>query len=176
MTVMIYEHRASSCKDGTKRGAGVGAGALASISLHGAQYPIKWNRGGSRHAHNLRVNRRHSIWLFLARSGSTPFSLGVGLYTGLLIRREEADKLSGSRASYCFDLDVNEDPDEETPENAYSVDAYGCGNWTRFINHSCSPNLQIITVVYDTMPEDNMPYLALVATEDIPAFTELTFD
>ncbi|KAJ7244548.1 SET domain-containing protein [Mycena rebaudengoi] len=97
----------------------------------------------------------------------------VGLYTG---RREEADKLSGSRASYCFDLDVNEDPDEETPENAYSVDAYGCGNWTRFINHSCSPNLQIISVVYDAMPEDNMPYLALVATENIPAFTELTFD
>ncbi|KAJ7265029.1 hypothetical protein C8J57DRAFT_1330690 [Mycena rebaudengoi] len=26
------------------------------------------------------------------------------------------------------------------------------------------------------MPEDNMPYLALVATENIPAFTELTFD
>ncbi|KAJ7239656.1 hypothetical protein C8J57DRAFT_1527999 [Mycena rebaudengoi] len=123
----------------------------------------------------------------------------VGLYTGLLIRREEADKLSGSRASYCFDLDVNEGPDEETPENAYSVDAYGCGNWTRFINHSCSPNLQIISVVYDAMPEvsllrihmtsilfersrvnlfleDNMPYLALVATENIPAFTELTFD
>ncbi|KAJ7244382.1 hypothetical protein B0H12DRAFT_1129251 [Mycena haematopus] len=100
----------------------------------------------------------------------------VGLYTGLLIRREEADKLSGSRASYCFDLDVNEEPDEDPPENAYSVDAYGCGNWTRFINHSCSPNLQIISVVYDTMPEDNMPYLALVATENIPAFTELTVD
>jgi 3',5'-cyclic AMP phosphodiesterase CpdA len=68
-------------------------------------------------------------------------------------RREEADKLSGSRASYCFDLDVNEEPDEAPPENAYSVDAYGCGmpynlcvsatetngrmlrtgNWTRFI-------------------------------------------
>ncbi|KAJ7259031.1 hypothetical protein C8J57DRAFT_962764, partial [Mycena rebaudengoi] len=75
-----------------------------------------------------------------------------------------------------FDLDINEDPDEETPENAYSVDAYGCGNWMRFLNHSCSPNLQIITVVYDTIPEDNMPYLALVATENIPAFMELTFD
>ncbi|KAJ7210293.1 hypothetical protein C8J57DRAFT_1608119 [Mycena rebaudengoi] len=99
----------------------------------------------------------------------------VGLYTGLLIRREEADKLSGTRASYCFDLDVNEDPDEETPENAYSVDAYGCGNWTRFINHSCSPNLQIISVV-NLLLKDNMPYLALVATENIPAFTELTFD
>ncbi|KAF7377989.1 SET-domain-containing protein [Mycena sanguinolenta] len=100
----------------------------------------------------------------------------VGLYTGLLIRREEADKLLGSRASYCFDLDVNEEPDEEPPENAYSVDAYGCGNWTRFINHSCNPNLQIISVVYDTAPEDNIPYLAFVATKNIPAFTELTID
>ncbi|KAJ6494069.1 SET domain-containing protein, partial [Mycena vitilis] len=97
----------------------------------------------------------------------------VGLYTG---RRDEADKLSGSRASYCFDLDVNEEPDEEPSENAYSVDAYGCGNWTRFINHCCNPNLQIISVVYETMPEDNMPYLALVATKNIPAYTELTFD
>ncbi|KAK6992858.1 SET-domain-containing protein [Favolaschia claudopus] len=100
----------------------------------------------------------------------------LGLYTGLLIRREEADKLSGTRASYCFDLDVNEEPDKEPPENAYSVDAYACGNWTRFLNHSCDPNLKIISVVYDSMPEDNMPYPALVATKNIPAFTELTFD
>ncbi|KAJ7504612.1 hypothetical protein B0H11DRAFT_2221342 [Mycena galericulata] len=56
----------------------------------------------------------------------------VGLYTG---RREEANKLSGSRASYCFDLDVNEDPDEEPPEHVYSVDAYACGNWTRFLKY-----------------------------------------
>ncbi|KAJ7897872.1 SET domain-containing protein [Mycena olivaceomarginata] len=100
----------------------------------------------------------------------------VGLYTGLLIRRDEASRLSGSRASYCFDLDVNEDPDEEPSENVYSVDAYACGNWTRFLNHSCSPNLQIISVVYETMPEDNMPYLAFVAMQDIPAYVELTFD
>ncbi|KAJ7875422.1 hypothetical protein B0H13DRAFT_1723188 [Mycena leptocephala] len=97
----------------------------------------------------------------------------VGLYTG---RRDQANKLFGSRASYCFDLDANEDPNEDLPEHAYSVDAYGCGNWTRFLNHSCSPNLQIISVVYETMPEDNMPYLAFVAKEDIPAYMELTFD
>ncbi|KAJ7111135.1 hypothetical protein C8R43DRAFT_904104 [Mycena crocata] len=88
-------------------------------------------------------------------------------------RREEADKLSGSRASYCFDLDVNEEPDEDPQKMCILKFS---GNWTRFINHSCRPNLQIISVVYDTMPEDNMPYLALVATERIPAFTELTFD
>ncbi|KAK7050334.1 SET-domain-containing protein [Favolaschia claudopus] len=96
----------------------------------------------------------------------------LGLYTG---RREEADKLSGTRASYCFDLDVNEEPDKEPPENAYSVDAYACGMHGVF-PHSCDPNLKIISVVYDSMPEDNMPYPALVATKNIPAFTELTFD
>ncbi|KAJ6555200.1 hypothetical protein DFH09DRAFT_574809 [Mycena vulgaris] len=99
----------------------------------------------------------------------------IGIYTGSS-RREEAKKLSGSRASYCFDLDINEEADEEPPENAYSVDAFGCGNWTRFINHSCSPNLQIISVVYDTMPQDNIPYLVFVTTKNIPAYTELTFD
>ncbi|KAJ7460503.1 hypothetical protein B0H11DRAFT_2198970 [Mycena galericulata] len=100
----------------------------------------------------------------------------LGLYTGLLMRRDEANKLTGSRASYCFDLDVNEEPDEDPPTNSYSVDAFGCGNWTRFLNHSCSPNLKIISVVYESSPEDNMPYLALVATEAIPAYKELTFD
>ncbi|KAJ7807961.1 hypothetical protein B0H14DRAFT_2871573 [Mycena olivaceomarginata] len=100
----------------------------------------------------------------------------VGMYTGLLIRREEADKLSGSRASYCFDIDINEEMDGATPEHAYSVDAYSCGNWTRFLNHSCCPNLQIISVVYETMPEDNTPYLVFVAKQDIAAYVELTFD
>ncbi|KAJ6543471.1 hypothetical protein B0H10DRAFT_2135171 [Mycena sp. CBHHK59/15] len=136
----------------------------------------------------------------------------VGMYAGLLMlvyslchlvfffdvplssRREEADKLSGSRASYCFDIDINEDMDEATPDPAYSVDAYGCGktklsiarrarspihfpgNWTRFLNHSCCPNLQIISVVYETMPEDNRPYLIFVAKQDIAAYVELTFD
>ncbi|KAJ7923923.1 hypothetical protein B0H13DRAFT_1538388, partial [Mycena leptocephala] len=91
-------------------------------------------------------------------------------------RREDAKELSGSRASYCFDLDINEDPEEDHPQTAYSVDAFASGNWTRFINHCCSPNLKIISVVYNTMPKDNMPYLAFVTTRDIPAFVELTFD
>ncbi|KAJ7939684.1 hypothetical protein B0H13DRAFT_2261010 [Mycena leptocephala] len=80
----------------------------------------------------------------------------VGLYTG---RRDQANKLSGSRASYCFDLDANEDPNEDLPEHAYSVDAYGC-----------------VDRELDSVFKDNMPYLAFVAKEDIPAYMELTFD
>ncbi|KAJ7937767.1 hypothetical protein B0H13DRAFT_1852063 [Mycena leptocephala] len=76
----------------------------------------------------------------------------------LLIKRDEADRLSGSRASHCFDLDVNEEPDEEPPAKAYKLlDA-------------------VIPVVYNAMPENNMPYLAFVAPEAIAAYSELTFD
>ncbi|KAJ7508229.1 hypothetical protein B0H11DRAFT_2308495, partial [Mycena galericulata] len=91
-------------------------------------------------------------------------------------QREEASKLSGARASYCFDLDINEASDEDPPNHSYSVDASAFGNWTRFLNHSCSPNTQTISVVCDSTPQDNMPYLAFVATTDIAANTELTVD
>jgi len=101
----------------------------------------------------------------------------LGIYTGLLVPRDiaEADDETYDK-SYMFDLDGREDPSEETPENAYSVDSRTCGNWSRFINHSCSPNLRVYLVVYDTIPEMNTPYLAFVALKDIPAWTELTVD
>ncbi|KAJ7862256.1 SET domain-containing protein [Mycena olivaceomarginata] len=100
----------------------------------------------------------------------------LGLYTGLLIRRQKASKLLGERASYIFQLDIDEDPGDN-PDDAYSVDALRCGNWTRFINHSCSPNTKIIAVAYDTMIEENLPYyLAFVATENISPGIELTLD
>ncbi|KAF8217979.1 hypothetical protein K438DRAFT_15865 [Mycena galopus ATCC 62051] len=97
----------------------------------------------------------------------------LGIYTGLIIRRQDVQNLLIS--TYSFDLDAMESP-EEPPENSYTVDAFGCGNWTRFINHSCQPNLKIIPAVYDSMPEDNLPYLAFVSTKDIAAYTELSFD
>ncbi|KAF7324943.1 SET-domain-containing protein [Mycena kentingensis (nom. inval.)] len=100
----------------------------------------------------------------------------IGLYTGLLMLRKESNTLHGSRASYCFDLDAHEDPEIPPLADSYSVDALIAGNWTRFINHCCSPNLITISVVFDSMPADNMPYIAFVACKNIPAHTELTFD
>ncbi|KAJ6480253.1 hypothetical protein C8R45DRAFT_1004964 [Mycena sanguinolenta] len=98
----------------------------------------------------------------------------VGVYTGKLIPRAEAEELRGDRKQYCFDLDYNEEgvPLEET----YSVDAFECGNWTRFINHSCSPNLHVQPVVYDTLPYQRIAFLAFIALGPIPARTEFTFD
>ncbi|KAI9059590.1 SET domain-containing protein [Trametes sanguinea] len=100
----------------------------------------------------------------------------VGIYTG---RREDVDRLAEGRRSYIFDLDVHEgedDEDEEHLADKYSVDGYAYGNWTRFVNHSCEPNMRVVPVVWDTIPELNQPYLAFVATADIPARTELTID
>ncbi|KAJ7240369.1 hypothetical protein B0H12DRAFT_1134579 [Mycena haematopus] len=126
----------------------------------------------------------------------------VGMYTGKLIPRAEAEVLRGDRKQYCFDLDYNED-DDVPLEETYSVDAFECGaslipsfpacsclsvfkntsnlmvfsgNWTRFINHSCAPNLRVQPVVYDTLPHQRIAFLAFIAMQRIPARTEFTFD
>ncbi|KAK7052543.1 hypothetical protein R3P38DRAFT_3255694 [Favolaschia claudopus] len=99
----------------------------------------------------------------------------VGVYTGKLIPRAEAALLKGPRKEYCFDLDyANEEGVGE--EELYSVDGWECGNWTRFINHSCMPNLLVQPVVYDTLPHQRIAFLAFIAKTDIPAHTEFTFD
>ncbi|RPD58446.1 SET domain-containing protein [Lentinus tigrinus ALCF2SS1-6] len=100
----------------------------------------------------------------------------LGIYTGLLIRREEADTYQGERKSYIFDLDVHEGADDDDETDKYSVDGHAHGNWTRFVNHSCEPNLRVYPVVWDTIPELNQPYLAFVAMKNIPPRTELTID
>ncbi|KAI0090046.1 hypothetical protein BDY19DRAFT_992979 [Irpex rosettiformis] len=101
----------------------------------------------------------------------------IGLYAGLLILRSEADKVTGEHKSYIFDLDAMEtEVDDSEGAEKYSVDAYDQGNWSRFINHSCEPNMEVLSVVWDTPPSMNRPYLAFFATKYIPAFTELTID
>ncbi|KAI0051000.1 SET domain-containing protein [Auriscalpium vulgare] len=122
-----------------------------------------------------------------------PANKVLGCYAGELIYRTDADAITrgnaGVACNYLFDLDgtefVEEEDEEEKPysvdeedeeENAYSVDAYHQGNWTRFVNHSCEPNLRVFNVVYDSIPEMKMPHLAFVTLKEIPAGTELTLD
>ncbi|KAJ7708333.1 hypothetical protein B0H17DRAFT_454635 [Mycena rosella] len=101
----------------------------------------------------------------------------LGMYTGSLIPRAEAMDLTGEAKEYCFDLDYNQEhEDEEDLTEKYTVDSLRYGNWTRFINHSCEPNLRVQPIVYDTLPSQNMAYLTFIAMERIPARTELTFD
>ncbi|KAI0060849.1 SET domain-containing protein [Artomyces pyxidatus] len=104
----------------------------------------------------------------------------LGCYVGLTSysHRSEATR-PGIAHNYMFDLDGHEHgdhDDEDEQMNSYTVDAYHEGNWTRFVNHSCSPNMRVYNVVYDTIPETNAPHLAFVTLNEIPAQTELTID
>ncbi|EMD41544.1 hypothetical protein CERSUDRAFT_90112 [Gelatoporia subvermispora B] len=107
---------------------------------------------------------------------SIPAGKVIGIYTGELIRRDEAD-IRVEHRSYIFDLDMHEGPNHDIDESQrFSVDSYAVGNWSRFLNHSCEPNLKVYPVVWDTIPEANQPYLAFAATQAVGARTEFTID
>ncbi|KAF5353913.1 hypothetical protein D9756_007135 [Leucocoprinus leucothites] len=100
----------------------------------------------------------------------------IGMYTGLITREEASNN---PEACYIFDLDGQENPEDDQDGGArgmFSVDAETCGNWTRFINHSCGPNIAVYLAVYDTIPSTNQPYITFVAREAVKAGTELTLD
>ncbi|KAG1756670.1 SET domain-containing protein [Suillus paluster] len=100
----------------------------------------------------------------------------LGIYTGTLVRREDVDNLPPEHIGYVFDLDGTEIRGQHNPGDKFSVDSYDYGNWTRFVNHSCAPNMKVYCVVFDTIREVNMPYVAFVASRDIPAGEELNID
>lgn len=91
-------------------------------------------------------------------------------------RREDVDALPEDHYGYLFDLDGTEIKDEENLGSRYTVDSYAHGNWTRFVNHSCNPNMVVYSVVYDTIPDVNMPYVAFVTCQEVAAGTELTIN
>ncbi|CAI5471523.1 unnamed protein product [Closterium sp. Yama58-4] len=63
----------------------------------------------------------------------------------------------------------------EHEEVHYAIDGLRRGNVACFINHSCSPNLFYQSALWDhKRPE--LSHLLLVASENIPPLTELTYD
>ncbi|KAG4435523.1 hypothetical protein IFR05_008990 [Cadophora sp. M221] len=108
----------------------------------------------------------------------------VGSYVGELItstearlRREAGSSLS-HKDVYLFALDKFSDPDSQDPRlrgDPYEIDGEFFSGPTRFINHSCDPNLRIFAVVTD---HANKPFhgLSFFALKDIEKETELTFD
>lgn len=63
----------------------------------------------------------------------------------------------------------------EDDEIGFAVDALNQGNFARFINHNCTPNLFPQNVLHD---HDNksMPHIMFFALEDIPPLKELSYD
>ncbi|KAK4233978.1 hypothetical protein C8A03DRAFT_19044 [Achaetomium macrosporum] len=108
----------------------------------------------------------------------------VDRYLGEIITSEEADRrradatIAQRKDVYLFALDKFSDPDSIDPLLAappLEVDGEWMSGPTRFINHSCEPNMRIFARVGDHA-DKHIHDLALFAIRDIPAGEELTFD
>lgn len=108
----------------------------------------------------------------------------VDCYLGEVIRPEEADRRRhhSSKAQrkdvYLFALDKFTDPDSIDPRlmgPPLEVDGEFMSGPTRFINHSCEPNLRIFARVGDHA-DKHIHDLALFAISNIGKGEELTFD
>ncbi|MCL7038803.1 hypothetical protein MKW94_019988 [Papaver nudicaule] len=116
---------------------------------------------------------------------SIPSGSFICEYTGKLLAEKEADQRTGCD-EYLFDLGriksssqilatglSNENVEDE--EGYFTIDALEYGSVSRFINHSCSPNLVTQDVLYDH-DDKRMPHVMLFAGENIPPMRELTYD
>lgn len=117
---------------------------------------------------------------------SEPIKKGqfVDCYIGEVITPQEADKrrrasdLASQKDVYLFALDKFSDPeshDLRLKGRSLEVDGEFMSGPTRFINHSCDPNLRIFARVGDHA-DKHLHDLALFAIKDINKSEELTFD
>lgn len=89
-------------------------------------------------------------------------------YTGELISDTEADARDDD--DYLFDLDCKENAHE-----LYCIDAKHYGNISRFINHSCEPNVFPIRVFIHHR-DLRFPRIAFFALKEINVHDEICFN
>lgn len=128
-----------------------------------------------------------------------PSGAPVCEYFGILRRNDELDNVSGNE--FIFDIDcwhtMNEiggrerrkgdgsapaidplkkvDVKMDESESEFCIDAGSCGNVTRFINHSCQPNL-FVQCILSTHHDIRLARIVLFAADDILPMQELTYD
>uniref|UniRef100_UPI00358E54F0 uncharacterized protein n=1 Tax=Myxine glutinosa TaxID=7769 RepID=UPI00358E54F0 len=107
-------------------------------------------------------------------------------FTGRLMLPDGASKGDGKLSSngHCSPCDVEDgmDVQDGTSPEKPAEDLIVCcissekeGNVSRFLNHSCDPNLFLQSVFVDTH-DIKLPWLAFFTLRDISAGTELTWD
>lgn len=115
-------------------------------------------------------------------------------YIGILKKTDEVDSATGN--CYLFDIDciqtmkgldgrerrlrdvslamhTEKNDDHSAPE--FCIDAGSTGNFARFINHSCQPNL-FVQCILSSHHEVKLARVVLIAADNIPPLKELTYD
>ncbi|XP_051137847.1 histone-lysine N-methyltransferase, H3 lysine-9 specific SUVH5-like [Andrographis paniculata] len=126
------------------------------VSQRGPRYQLEIFKTESR---GWGVRSRHYI-----SSGSF-----ICEYVGELLRDKEAEQRINND-EYLFDLGGDGEA-----HDSFSIDALKFGNVSRFINHSCSPNLLVQNVLYDHN-DKKVPHIMFFATKNIPPSQELFYD
>ncbi|CAA2953752.1 histone-lysine N-methyltransferase SUVR5 [Olea europaea subsp. europaea] len=103
-------------------------------------------------------------------------------YIGEVIDEQEANDRLNSRydnksCRYFYEINAHIDDVSRLIEGQvpYVIDATNYGNISRFINHSCSPNLVNYQVLVESM-DSHLAHIGLYAIRDIAVGEELTYD
>ncbi|GLU13667.1 hypothetical protein SLE2022_302870 [Rubroshorea leprosula] len=102
-------------------------------------------------------------------------------YVGEILDEHEANKrftrYGREDCSYMYNIDSHNNDMSRLIEgqNRFVIDATKCGNVSRFINHSCSPNLVNHQVLVESM-DCHRAHIGLYASQDIALGEELTCD
>ncbi|XP_022775257.1 histone-lysine N-methyltransferase SUVR5-like isoform X2 [Durio zibethinus] len=102
-------------------------------------------------------------------------------YVGEILDEQEANNRltrydrDGFNFMYNVDSHINDMSRLIEGQVRYVIDATKYGNVSRFINHSCSPNLMNHQVLVDSM-DCQRSHIGLYASQDIAMGEELTFD
>lgn len=96
----------------------------------------------------------------------------IGEYVGEVLSEEQAREriLSTKNYEHNYLLLYNEYQLENVIKTF--IDARYYGNWTRFINHSCNPNLHIVPIRID---QPTPPHLAFFTLREIQENEELSY-
>ncbi|KAJ1280652.1 hypothetical protein BS78_04G249300 [Paspalum vaginatum] len=110
-----------------------------------------------------------------------PHGTFVCEYMGEVVKVDEAmksaERESNVGSSYLFDIASQIDRERVQTAGAveYMIDATRSGNVSRFINHSCSPNLSTRLVLVESK-DCQLAHIGLFANQDIAAGDELAYD
>ncbi|XP_062220080.1 histone-lysine N-methyltransferase SUVR5-like [Phragmites australis] len=130
---------------------------------------------------NLELFRTENKGWAIRAAEPIPQGTFVCEYIGEVVKCDEAMRNAEREAkigcSYLFD--ISSQIDRERVQNvgtaAYMIDATRYGNVSRFINHSCSPNLDTRLVLVESK-DCQLAHIGLFANQDISTGEELAYD